>query len=98
MIKRILIKPVISEKSEQLREKENAYTFIVNKKVNKIEIKKEVERKYGVTVESVRTMIVPGKTSLKATRSGYVKSRTSPYKKAIVKVAEGEEIDIYGEA
>ncbi len=97
MIKRILIKPVITEKSELLSSKVNQYSFVVEKKANKIEIKKAIEKKYGVTVEKVSTMIVPGKSKMRSTRSGHVKGRTSSYKKAIVSVAEGEELNIYGE-
>lgn len=97
MIKRILIKPVITEKSELLSSKNNQYSFVVDKKANKIEIKKAIESKYDVTVEHVSTMIVPGKSKLRATRSGYVKGRTSSFKKAVVTVAEGEELNIYGE-
>ncbi|HHB77883.1 MAG TPA: 50S ribosomal protein L23 [Saprospiraceae bacterium] len=97
MIKRILIKPVITEKSELLSSSNNQYSFVVDKKANKIEIKKAIENKYGVTVESVSTMIVPGKSKTRATRSGYVKGRTSSFKKAIISVAEGEELNIYGE-
>ncbi len=98
MIKRILIKPVITEKSELLSSKHNQYSFVVHKKANKIEIKKAIENKYGVTVENVSTMIVPGKTKTRATRSGYVQGRTASFKKAIITVADGEELNIYGEA
>lgn len=97
MIKRILIRPVITEKSELLSSNSNQYSFVVAKKANKIEVKKAIKKKYNVTVESVRTMIVPGKSKTRATRSGYVQGRTSSYKKAIVSVAEGEELNIYGE-
>ena len=98
MIKQILIKPVITEKSELLSSNHNQYSFVVHKKANKIEIKKAIENKYGVTVERVATMIVPGKTKSRATRSGYVQGRTASFNKAIVLVAEGEELNIYGEA
>ena len=54
---------------ENFRAIESAY-FIVNKKVNKIEIKKAVEEKYGVNVESVNTIIMPAKAKSRNTRSG----------------------------
>ena len=97
MAKHIIIKPVISEKSENLSDKVNQYTFIVDKKANKIQIKNEVEQLYGVQVQRVNTMIMPGKAKSRSTRSGITKGMKSSYKKAIVTVVEGEMIDLYGE-
>jgi large subunit ribosomal protein L23 len=97
MEKTILIKPVISEKSEGLTEKIGKYTFVVDKKANKIEIKKAVEGQYNVSVESVNTMIMPAKNKVRNTRSGMVKGRVAAYKKAIVTLATGEEIDFFGD-
>lgn len=95
--KNILIKPLITEKSESLSEKLNKYCFKVDKKANKIEIKKAVESLYNVAVESVNTMIVPGKTKSRSTKSGVLRGRKPAYKKAYVTLAEGEEIDFFGE-
>lgn len=95
--KSVIIKPVISEKSERLTEDRQKYTFLVRKDANKIEIGKAVEEMYSVSVESVNTMIIPGKTKTRNTRSGFVKGRTSAYKKAVITLADGELIDIYGE-
>ena len=92
----VLIKPVITEKAETLAEKQNKYTFIVNKKANKLEIKKAVEEMYNVNVTDVNTSIMPGKVKIRGTRSGYQKGRIPAYKKAVVSVEEGEVIDIYG--
>ena len=97
MSKEILIKPIISEKSEKLSEKLSQYSFIVNKKVNKIEIKKAVEQKYSVAVSSVNTMIMPKKARSRNTKSGVLKGFLPSYKKAIVTLAEGEEIDLFAE-
>jgi len=97
MPKQILIKPVISEKAEQLSEKKNQYTFVVNKKANKIEIKNAVEDFYNVTVASVNTLIMPAKSKNRNTRTGVVKGRVSSYKKAIVTLTEGEEINLYSD-
>jgi large subunit ribosomal protein L23 len=92
----ILIKPILSEKANKLSEKQNRYSFVVDRKANKLEIKKAVEQFYGVQVSEVNTIVVPGKTKAKYTKAGFVVGRKSAKKKAIVTVAEGETIDIYG--
>lgn len=97
MIKRILIKPIISEKSEHLSESLGQYSFVVDKKSNKVEIRKAVEEMYNVAVTSVNTMIMPGKEKSRSSRGGVQKGRVSSYKKAIVKLVEGEEINFFGE-
>ncbi len=88
---------MITEKSETLSESLMQYTFVVNKKANKIEIKTAVEQMYGVTVESVNTLVMPGKSKVRNTRSGLQKGRKSSFKKAIVRLSEGEEIDFFGD-
>lgn len=90
----ILIKPLVTEKISALNEA-GKYGFIVNDKANKIEIRKEVEKIYGVTVENVRTMRYQGKSKTRYTKSKVVTGRTHKFKKAIVTVAEGEVIDFY---
>jgi len=97
MHKQIIVKPMITEKSETLSESLMQYTFVVNKKANKIEIKTAVEQMYGVTVESVNTLVMPGKSKVRNTRSGLQKGRKSSFKKAIVRLSEGEEIDFFGD-
>ena len=97
MHKQIIIKPMITEKSETLSEELVQYSFVVNKKANKIEIKSAVEQLYGVTVESVNTMIMPGKSKTRNTRSGLQKGKKPSFKKAIVRLSEGEEIDFFGD-
>ena len=93
----ILIKPIISEKSETLTEGLNQYTFEVAGSANKVEIKKAVERMYGVTVDSVNTLRTPGKVKSRNTKSGVIRGKVSSYKKAIVKLAEGDEINFFGD-
>jgi large subunit ribosomal protein L23 len=93
--KTILIKPLVTEKSEKLSEKLNKYSFMVHKKANKIEIKKAVESMFNVSVESVNTMIVPAKTKSRNTKSGVIRGRKPAYKKAYVTLSAGEEIDFY---
>lgn len=97
MAKTILIKPVITEKADLLTERRNQYTFVVNKKANKLEIKKAVEGAYSVTVEAVNTLIMPAKEKNRMTRSGQLSGRVSSYKKAVVTLPEGEEIDFFGD-
>ena len=93
-MKNILIKPLITEKVAVLNEK-GRYGFVVATKANKVEIKKAIEKLYGVNVEEINTMICRGKTKSRQSKSGVLSGRTNTYKKAIVKVAEGEVIDIY---
>lgn len=90
----ILIKPLVTEKVTALNEK-GKYGFVVNKKANKIQIKNAVEKMYNVNVEEVNTLIYPRKSKTKFTKSGVLTGKTSSYKKAIIKVAEGEIIDFY---
>ncbi len=97
MGKRVLIKPIISEKAEILSSEKSQYSFIVNKKANKTEIRKAVQDMYSVKVASVNTLTMPGKSKTRNTRSGVLKGNISSYKKAVVKLQEGEEIDFFGE-
>ena len=90
----VLRKPLVTEKASALNEK-GKYGFIVHKDANKVEIKKAVEKMYGVTVENVRTMNYLGKSKSRYTKSGVISGRKPSYKKAIVTVAEGEVIDFY---
>ncbi len=91
----ILIKPIVTEKMTHQGETLNRYGFIVDKRANKIEIKKAVEELYGVTVENVNTMRYGGKKRSRYTRTGIIAGKTKAYKKAIVTLAEGETIDFY---
>ena len=91
----IIKKPVVSEKMTDLTEKLNRYAFVVDLKANKLQIKNEIEKLYDVKVHSVKTMICIGKTRVRGTKSGMIKGKTSKYKKAIIKLVEGEMIDIY---
>lgn len=93
----ILVKPIISEKAESLSENLNQYSFVVQKGANKIEIKKAVEEMYNVSVRSVNTLIMPAKAKSRFTRTGVQKGHQSSYKKAIVTLAQGEEIDFFSE-
>tara|TARA_B100001996_G_C18454802_1_gene513701 strand:+ start:412 stop:702 length:291 start_codon:yes stop_codon:yes gene_type:complete len=91
----ILIKPIITEKATNDSEMNSRYTFMVNRKSNKVEIKKAVELLYGVTVEKVRTINYGPERKTKYTKKGLQKGKSSSIKKAIVKIAEGDSIDFY---
>jgi large subunit ribosomal protein L23 len=91
----ILIKPIITEKATNDSELNNRYSFQVNTKANKVEIKKAVEAAYGVSVEKVRTINVRPDRSTKHTKTGIQHGKTNAVKKAIVQLAEGEMIDLY---
>jgi large subunit ribosomal protein L23 len=92
----ILKKPLITEKISAMNER-GVYGFIVEKTAKKPEIKKAVEKMFGVKVVDVRTMRYAGKHKTRYTKSKIVSGYTNAYKKAIVQVAEGEVIDFYGE-
>ena len=91
----IIKKPIITEKMTDQGERYNRYAFVVDSKVNKIEIKKAIADMYDVNVESVRTMVCIGKKRVRGTKSGMIVGKTSTYKKAIVTLAEGDAIDFY---
>ena len=91
----IIIKPIVTEKMTQLGEKLNRYGFKVQKNANKIEIKQAVEAMYNVTVTDVNTLIVAPKVKSRFTKSGVVTGKKAAYKKAVVTVKEGEQIDFY---
>jgi large subunit ribosomal protein L23 len=91
----ILIKPIITEKATLSSERLNKYTFLVNPKANKVEIKKAVEAAYSVTVDNVRTQNYGPERKMRFTKTGVQKGKTNATKKAIVQVAEGDAIDFY---
>ena len=87
----VLLAPVVSEKSYALLD-ENKYTFLVHKDSNKTEIKIAVEKIFTVKVTSVNTINRAGKR--RRTRNGW--GSRAATKRAIVSVAEGQRIDIFG--
>ncbi len=91
----ILKKPLVTEKMSDLNEK-GKYGFIVDKKANKVEIRKAVEKMYGVTVDKVATMRYHGKKKTRYTKSRVISGHAPAFKKAIVTVKEGDVIDFYG--
>ena len=91
----IIIKPLVTEKMASITEKQNKFGFVVRPNANKIEIKKEIEARYNVTVTDVNTMVYAGKNKSRYTKAGLIKGRTNAFKKAIVTLKEGDTIDFY---
>ena len=91
-----IIKPLVTEKMTNITEKQpNRYGFVVRPEANKLQIKKEVEGLYNVTVVDVNTARYAGKRSARYTKAGLVKGQKSAFKKAIVTVKDGDTIDFY---
>lgn len=90
----VLKKPLITEKVSALNEK-GKYGFLVDLKANKIQIKNEVEKAYGVNVLSVKTMRYLGKSKSRYTKAGVISGKKSNFKKAIIALKDGEVIDFY---
>jgi large subunit ribosomal protein L23 len=88
----VIIKPVVSEKSYGLIDEHNKYTFLVRKTANKTQVKIAIEQIFGVKVTGVNTINRQGKR--KRTRFGYGQRPST--KRAIVSLAEGDRIDIFG--
>ena len=87
----IIIRPVISEKSYNLIESEGQYTFQVDRRANKNQIKHAIESAFDVHVQKVNTAHVKSKPK----RQGLTRGRTSTWKKAVVKLAEGDRIELF---
>jgi len=88
---RIIKRPVISEKATILTERQNKYVFEVATDANKIQIKKAVEELFKVTVTKVRTLRMPGKNKRVRLQVG----RTPDWKKAIVTLKQGDQIELF---
>jgi large subunit ribosomal protein L23 len=92
----VLIKPILTEKANLQQTKLHKYSFKVDKRANKLEIKKAIEGFYGVSVTAVNTAVAPAKNKSRNTKAGLIQGFKSSYKKAMVTVAAGETIDLYG--
>lgn len=87
----ILIKPLLTEKMTALKESENRVSFVVDKRANKIEIKKAVEEAFKVKVASVNMMNLLGKKK----RLGRFAGKRPDWKKAIITLKEGEKLELF---
>ena len=93
----IIVKPILTEKATLDAENNNRYSFIVAEGANKVEIKKAIDKLYGVEPVKVRTMVYGGgKAQTKYTAKGVSYVRTKRFKKAVVELKEGDVIDIFG--
>jgi large subunit ribosomal protein L23 len=90
----ILKRPIVTEKITGLQERRQ-FSFEVSLDANKIQIAQAVEKKFKVTVTSVRTMTVKGKRKTQLTRKGRFEGRKNTWKKAIVTLKEGDKIDYF---
>ena len=94
----VILAPVVTEKTNAQAEEGNTYTFIVAGDANKIEIGKAVERLWDVTVKDVRTMRYSGKARrsfLGRMARNAQGGRRASFKKAVVRLAEGDHIELY---
>jgi large subunit ribosomal protein L23 len=89
----IILRPILTEKTNELEADHNQYTFEVHRQANKIEIRKAIEIVFGVRVDKVRTMVVRGHMR----RVGRFHGKTRQWKKAMVSLHPGDQIDFYGE-
>ena len=90
----ILKRPIVTEKMTELQDK-GFYAFEVDLHANKISIAQAVEKKFNVSVVSVRTIRHKGKAKSQMTRKGRFAGRTSMWKKAIVRLKAGEKIELF---
>lgn len=89
--RKIIYFPWVTEKSTDLRTKEDKYAFKVDPKANKLEIKKAIEDLFKVKVEDVHTIVMHGKVK----RMGRFEGKRPNWKKAIVRLKKGEKIEFF---
>ena len=87
----VLKKPLLSEKSNEVREALGFYSFLVNPRASKTDIKTAVEKMFDVKVVAVNTCLTRGKVK----RRGNALSLTAKKKKAVIKLAEGQKLAIF---
>ena len=88
----VILRPLVNEKTTDLREKQNQYVFQVHSDATKATVKQAVEKFFSVKVTNVRTLVTHGKQK----RVGQAIGRRSNWKKAIVTLAQGQNIDLFG--
>lgn len=96
-MRNVLVRPLITEKMNDLNEAQSKYGFIVNVNANKIEIAKAIKSKFEVDVVAINTVKYKGKTKSQFTKKGRFEGKTPSFKKAIVTLKEGQTIDMFGE-
>lgn len=88
----IVKRPIVTEKSTTTQERDNAYTFLVDMRANKIEIAKAIEKIFRVKVEKVRTQVRKGKPR----RIRFKWGKQPDWKRAVVTLKEGQKIELLG--
>lgn len=88
----VIVRPVVTEKSSAMADEERQYTFEVDMRANKIQVKEAVEVIFDVTVDKVATMVVPAKRGQRGRR---IYQRKKTWKKAVVTLAPGQTIDLF---
>lgn len=88
----VILAPVVSEKTYDQIERSNTYTFVVDRRANKTEIREAVKRIFDVDVMRVNTLNRPGKTK----RTGWVFGKRNDVKHAMVTLAADDHIDLFG--
>lgn len=90
-----IIKPLVTEKANRISEKLNQFSYIVKPEATKLQIKAEVQALYNVTVLGVNTSNYAGKNKTRYTKAGLIRGRRNAFKKAVVTLKEGDQIDFY---
>lgn len=91
----ILKRPILTEKMLKLQDAKRQYAFEIDKKANKIEIKRAIQEKFDVTVEHVNIVNIKGKSKSLNTRRGITSGKRPNWKKAIVTLREGDSINFF---
>ena len=96
-MRNVLVRPLITEKMNDLTEGQTKYGFVVDVNANKIEIAKAIKNKFDVDAISINTIKMKGKTKSQFTKKGRFEGKTPTFKKAIVTLKKGQTIDLFGE-
>jgi large subunit ribosomal protein L23 len=94
-IRFVIERPMLTEKTAELKELKNRYVFRVDRDANKREIKQAVEKLFNVKVKDVRTANYAGKKAVQMTKGGRHQGLKSDWKKAYVTLAEGQTIEAF---
>lgn len=98
MIRNILVKPVITEKFTVLQEQNNQYSFEVDPKASKVDIRNAIQKKFNVKVESIRTVTIKGKKKSQFTKRGRFEGYRPTVKRAVVTLSKDSKIDLFESA
>ncbi|MCT4642279.1 MAG: 50S ribosomal protein L23 [Bacteriovoracaceae bacterium] len=90
-LEQVLVKPLLTEKTSVMTENTNRYAFKVLRKANKYQVKDAVEKMFDVKVIDVKTVVMPGKVK----RVGRTLKKTTSWKKAFVKIADGQKLELF---